>query len=241
MTGSSPLTRGKRAPRRRRGHGEGLIPAHAGKTTSIPPCSRTTRAHPRSRGENGANSSTPPLQRGSSPLTRGKHASLYPVRGCERLIPAHAGKTMRSNRNMRMRRAHPRSRGENPLMSVTMIASAGSSPLTRGKQGVRNARNSSLGLIPAHAGKTATPRPLSQSPGAHPRSRGENMGVVLSVGVGWGSSPLTRGKPGAVVLRQLSGGLIPAHAGKTCGRRDARWDRGAHPRSRGENASLAAS
>ena len=177
MKGSSPLTRGKRRRSRRVRGLRGLIPAHAGKTSTA--TARPTRngAHPRSRGENGANSSTPPLQRGSSPLTRGKHASLYPVRGCERLIPAHAGKTMRSNRNMRMRRAHPRSRGENPLMSVTMIASAGSSPLTRGKQGVRNARNSSLGLIPAHAGKTATPRPLSQSPGAHPRSRGENTRI----------------------------------------------------------------
>ena len=54
-----------------------------------------------------------------------------------------------------------------------------------------------------------------------------------------GSSPLTRGK--LQVANQVASAhrLIPAHAGKTCGRRDARWDRGAHPRSRGENSLFA--
>ena len=54
---------------------------------------------------------------------------------------------------------------------------------------------------------------------AHPRSRGENLPVPsVEVAVSW---------------------LIPAHAGKTCGRTGARTRARAHPRSRGENGSTA--
>ena len=53
--------------------------------------------------------------------------------------------------------------------------------------------------------------------------------------VGWGSSPLTRGKPPPLRPGRAERGLIPAHAGKTRARRrgQTRWE--AHPRSRGEN------
>ena len=51
-----------------------------------------------------------------------------------------------------------------------------------------------------------------------------------------GSSPLTRGKPGIVTVRRARLGLIPAHAGKTFWKASASSFRGAHPRSRGENA-----
>ena len=53
--------------------------------------------------------------------------------------------------------------------------------------------------------------------------------------VGWGSSPLTRGKPRLVPLGSRGLGLIPAHAGKTGCRRWWRACDAAHPRSRGEN------
>ena len=51
-----------------------------------------------------------------------------------------------------------------------------------------------------------------------------------------GSSPLTRGKPIGIGKRNDSAGLIPAHAGKTAGRRDRAPAGAAHPRSRGENS-----
>ena len=52
-----------------------------------------------------------------------------------------------------------------------------------------------------------------------------------------GSSPLTRGKLIAAARGSPFARLIPAHAGKTITRADARpWPR-AHPRSRGENAA----
>ena len=52
-TGSSPLTRGKRHHQRRVGSPRGLIPAHAGKTSPSTRAGIASRAHPRSRGENG--------------------------------------------------------------------------------------------------------------------------------------------------------------------------------------------
>ena len=71
-TGSSPLTRGKRAPRPYPAGTPGLIPAHAGKTSLASPPTSPPRAHPRSRGENWIGRATRPAAPGSSPLTRGK-------------------------------------------------------------------------------------------------------------------------------------------------------------------------
>ena len=111
--GSSPLTRGKRRRGNRRGHPPGLIPAHAGKTWPRSSKPWQTRAHPRSRGENGTFNPTGISCRGSSPLTRGKHCNMLHITYICGLIPAHAGKTIED--------------------IPTMDGSNGSSPLTRGK------------------------------------------------------------------------------------------------------------
>ena len=50
----------------------------------------------------------------------------------------------------------------------------GSSPLTRGKRWEQSEIKTTSGLIPAHAGKTATFRSFGPGTWAHPRSRGEN-------------------------------------------------------------------
>ena len=131
--------------------------------------------------------------------------------------------------------AHPRSRGENRTVTLYARGDLGSSPLTRGKPFKGSRRRSERGLIPAHAGKTATrPRPRS-SRTAHPRSRGENAGGERRMSSLAGSSPLTRGKLEDCV-RILDGErLIPAHAGKTSTLQTRRQKCRAHPRSRGEN------
>ena len=72
VSGSSPLTRGKGEHAADGLLGRGLIPAHAGKTPSGPSVTRPGAAHPRSRGENGQESSDEGAPSGSSPLTRGK-------------------------------------------------------------------------------------------------------------------------------------------------------------------------
>ena len=92
-TGSSPLTRGKPAWCFGVCGVRGLIPAHAGKTKRWRPVTRPTRAHPRSRGENGRRSLVSVKVKGSSPLTRGKRHHGVDRGLDEGLIPAHAGKT----------------------------------------------------------------------------------------------------------------------------------------------------
>ena len=112
---------------------------------------------------------------------------------------------------------------------------SGSSPLTRGKHSETGGWPRRRGLIPAHAGKTSSPRVNTPQIKAHPRSRGENLLLVLPSGSIQGSSPLTRGKLTVKVSAHNFIGLIPAHAGKT-GKTDVALEElGAHPRSRGEN------
>ena len=92
--GSSPLTRGKRLTGVPEGRAEGLIPAHAGKTTFQALLTRTTGAHPRSRGENDFFAVDLGGAAGSSPLTRGKLKFGWSNSNGTGLIPAHAGKTL---------------------------------------------------------------------------------------------------------------------------------------------------
>ena len=194
ITGSSPLTRGKhrrvetaRAPR-------GLIPAHAGKTLRPKASPHRTRAHPRSRGENGSRQASPWTSSGSSPLTRGKLHVCSPSVCWFGLIPAHAGKTTIHSRLPIGCRAHPRSRGENCRNVLVATHRPGSSPLTRGKLIIRRWARTVWGLIPAHAGKTSSRERATASTWAHPRSRGENDLIRVAGYLSVGSSPLTRGK-----------------------------------------------
>ena len=194
--GSSPLTRGKRFRCADDRLDLGLIPAHAGKTQPGAHQSDRGRAHPRSRGENILSAMASLASLGSSPLTRGKHATYG--EGCSQrgLIPAHAGKTWPPGESPGRCGAHPRSRGENAVMNHPAAAALGSSPLTRGKRGGGCAQDCVQGLIPAHAGKTRPYTSRRLRCRAHPRSRGENVTIGPLTVVDRGSSPLTRGKPG---------------------------------------------
>ena len=214
-TGSSPLTRGKQGLDRLALWEWGLIPAHAGKTLSRMLSLRCRRDHPRSRGAN-----TPRDQhwcscKGSSPLTRGKHARVTVKSSPTRIIPAHAGKTECACCVGHGHWAHPRSRRENASASLSKSLTLGSSPLTRGKRLTNQDAKLARGLIPAHAGKTRSPIRWPWPWWAHPRSRGENSGGCEPPQLPRGSSPLTRGK-----RTDQTGALTEDRA---------------HPRSRGEN------
>ena len=175
VKGSSPLTRGKHHQEAQRADQDRLIPAHAGKT-STPANSRVfLKAHPRSRGENQMHVDPTKFDDGSSPLTRGKPPGTCWARPWCGLIPAHAGKTLRVGGGAGRGPAHPRSRGENVGGDPQELPDLGSSPLTRGKRGMRPRTRRWSGLIPAHAGKTRYPLRLAFRSRAHPRSRGENL------------------------------------------------------------------
>ena len=193
-------------------------------------------AHPRSRGENTGGMGWSLFGWGSSPLTRGKRAGVWGGTEIRGLIPAHAGKTDLRCVQGRRRRAHPRSRGENPSVLPGPSSMSGSSPLTRGKPAQDCGFARSLRLIPAHAGKTQCLWSRQSRVGAHPRSRGENQVCDYDGYCSRGSSPLTRGKPVCWCVRCLRIGLIPAHAGKTTCTQFPSLPGRAHPRSRGENS-----
>ena len=72
LSGSSPLTRGKRLCELLVPVNTGLIPAHAGKTLREALATVSDAAHPRSRGENPKKEIEELRRVGSSPLTRGK-------------------------------------------------------------------------------------------------------------------------------------------------------------------------
>ena len=194
VLGSSPLTRGKRHHLRRLTLPGRLIPAHAGKTRSMRARRRPRAAHPRSRGENIQPEAILERLTGSSPLTRGKRSHGHDLQSRGRLIPAHAGKTACAVPGTCAPRAHPRSRGENRVPRAFDDFEGGSSPLTRGKLRISHFSAASIGLIPAHAGKTTLIRGWTTLLTAHPRSRGENYVDVVPSMKGFGSSPLTRGK-----------------------------------------------
>ena len=135
--GSSPLTRGKLIDSGVGGGRGGLIPAHAGKTSSFSWLLRRSAAHPHSRGENKRTNEIQSCSTGSSPLMQGKQSDGLVMAIHERLIPAHAGKPSSGSRRASGGRAHPRSCGENLKVSALPPATAGSSPLMRGKRGGR--------------------------------------------------------------------------------------------------------
>ena len=179
------------------------------------------------------------IERGSSPLTRGKPHRGVPDRAGTGLIPAHAGKTIGARESPITRWAHPRSRGENAAGQARRQPGKGSSPLTRGKLLYPLFDLLVTGLIPAHAGKTTRSSLIWNLLPAHPRSRGENWACFCPGFGTYGSSPLTRGKPAAMDSHRPERGLIPAHAGKTWGWPIRKTRARAHPRSRGENTVAA--
>mgnify|MGYP000890263657 CR=1 FL=1 len=175
---------------------------------------------------------------GSSPLTRGARRCAGSASVGSRLIPAHAGSTIRATGGPFRSGAHPRSRGEHGSSTVEQVRADGSSPLTRGARRPSRWGRCCPRLIPAHAGSTTRRSIYASLRGAHPRSRGEHdiaRGPWERVK---GSSPLTRGAPRSR-RRDIAGNrLIPAHAGSTITLSRAKCFSPAHPRSRGEHAMV---
>ena len=174
VTGSSPLTRGApvvwpvKLPTR------GLIPAHAGSTSTARLALSGVRAHPRSRGEHSVVTLDAGGSQGSSPLTRGALVVHGVSFRCGGLIPAHAGSTGDPAVPEATREAHPRSRGEHIAIWVERCLYRGSSPLTRGAQLPLHPARGCGRLIPAHAGSTFSRTERAANGRAHPRSRGEH-------------------------------------------------------------------
>ena len=172
--GSSPLARGTPIYPHFTVADIGLIPARAGNTTDFYHEVIQVRAHPRSRGEHKQKALTVVPSGGSSPLARGTHKVTVLCGVAVGLIPARAGNTKPPRSSLRSARAHPRSRGEHLLLSLTPSLLPGSSPLARGTLIALVLSAFALGLIPARAGNTTFRTWLRGWRRAHPRSRGEH-------------------------------------------------------------------
>ena len=194
--GSSPRGRGKLAVRTGSAWDARLIPARAGKTRGAAGLRMSQGAHPRAGGENCRLTLWPPARRGSSPRGRGKPSRSASGSNVVRLIPARAGKTLRSKMRSPWRPAHPRAGGENLKCGCLGVVVLGSSPRGRGKRPPPRRSHERTRLIPARAGKTLASGRGREAPEAHPRAGGEN-GFAYSRERGFeGSSPRGRGKHG---------------------------------------------
>ncbi len=214
---------------------------------------RATWAHPRSRGADHEFSLLDGVSRGSSPLARGGHplgkspgssTGLIPARAgrthsqwedepTERLIPARAERTSPAAADVGILTAHPRSRGADTRPPSCESVGPGSSPLARGGRRPDAGACSSTWLIPARAGRTVLVLLLQLADRAHPRSRGADTGVPVTMNDVDGSSPLARGGHRYRACRAKRRRLIPARAGRTTRLPHGPRPSWAHPRSRG--------
>ena len=214
---------------------EGIIPACAGSTTSLPSERSTQRDHPRVRGEHKHSGTGFAADRGSSPRARGalRCRTTHDAR-CG-IIPACAGSTRGHPIPDPEPEDHPRVRGEHPEPGATPQLHLGSSPRARGALGARVQLLAGGGIIPACAGSTPPGLVASALAGDHPRVRGEHSLATLSLALARGSSPRARGARRRARPARPTRGIIPACAGSTAMPHYARcamWD---HPRVRGEH------
>ena len=110
----------------------GIIPAHAGNTGSSMMAATQRGDHPRTCGEHRKSGNRPRIRRGSSPHMRGTPVAKIAISPPPRIIPAHAGNTLRFSISRLSGRDHPRTCGEHLQAGVDSGAYQGSSPHMRG-------------------------------------------------------------------------------------------------------------
>jgi len=148
------LARGRPRPTEAKAIRTRNTPARAGKTASCRPQRRSSRKHPRSRGEDPLTLASTVIGPETPPLARGRLEHGMGVVGPVGNTPARAGKTIAGTLRDTSTRKHPRSRGEDLTQTETSLWGRETPPLARGRrhfrqQDLRGHRNT-----PARAGKT---------------------------------------------------------------------------------------
>ena len=193
----------------------GIIPAHAGLTCRHPGSARGERDHPRACG---AHVTMPPAANfgtGSSPRMRGSQDQYSIYRTNLGIIPAHAGLTESCSPSCSPSRDHPRACGAHYFRIGASPRGEGSSPRMRGSRERIRAPADYDGIIPAHAGLTASFFFLLRGSRDHPRACGAHQEYDTNYIATLGSSPRMRGSPCGFTLQCIGLGIIPAHAGLT--------------------------
>ena len=152
--GSSPRMRGSPRPSPASCSHRGIIPAHAGLTTTRPSVSLTARDHPRACGAHIKGRLDGSVTSGSSPRMRGSHMPATWISSAKGIIPAHAGLTSSRAASASWRRDHPRACGAHQDGHGTTCMSTGSSPRMRGSPHHALSEDREFRIIPAHAGLT---------------------------------------------------------------------------------------
>ena len=112
---------------------------------------------------------------------RGKPRSTVTARGSKRIIPAHAGQTIRQHGVLPCLTDHPRACGANFRHTVIGLHYVGSSPRMRGKQKLTQRVRVICRIIPAHAGQTQCIMRLSTGDADHPRACGANSPMQIPI------------------------------------------------------------
>ena len=114
--GSPPRVRGKDSGNASAGLADRITPACAGKRAPAPRPSRSTRDHPRVRGEKSSGTSSITLHKGSPPRVRGKATVAMAAPSTLRITPACAGKRCKPDYRFPEPWDHPRVCGEKLLL-----------------------------------------------------------------------------------------------------------------------------
>ena len=151
-----------------------IIPAHAGQTRPQVPALGAITDHPRACGANKYPMICHVGRFGSSPRMRGKPGALNVPHSSSRIIPAHAGQTLRCCCRRCDIPDHPRACGANTLVKIIRQRLHGSSPRMRGKLSEWHRPVVWDRIIPAHAGQTRSLRSWPTCRPDHPRACGAN-------------------------------------------------------------------
>ena len=170
---SPPRMRGKVHPAHHAEQGDGITPAHAGKSLPAVLKCPPTRDHPRVCGEKRRVRSWRALLLGSPPRMRGKVVLSSENPLCRGITPAYAGKSRSSARPHHSHRDHPRACGEKTEYRALVTAHQGSPPRMRGKVFIGQVCIAPKGITPACAGKSLRPDNNPSTSWDHPRVCGE--------------------------------------------------------------------
>ena len=213
-----------------------IIPAHAGQTFAADSFREIAPDHPRACGANRCQPEAVGHRHGSSPRMRGKrHVVSFQYFVC-RIIPAHAGQTIRRTATPEKSTDHPRACGANITRHAGMNLTNGSSPRMRGKLILDVESPTEIRIIPAHAGQTSPPEDLFKHDKDHPRACGANRCCPPSCAPSAGSSPRMRGKRPLGLQGDAHHRIIPAHAGQTAAAIIFFMVNPDHPRACGANS-----
>ena len=196
--------------------GQGITPAHAGKSIRSVLPRKCCRDHPRTCGEKSPNMPRNPQITGSPPHMRGKERGSTSRQRRNGITPAHAGKSRLCHPVGFFLWDHPRTCGEKSTAPGRPSTRIGSPPHMRGKAEVDITEWPQNRITPAHAGKSVSIIIAVLMVADHPRTCGEKFLEVVQPLAAWGSPPHMRGK---VQIDRYKVAFVQDHP-RTCGEKN---------------------